>query len=360
MVVSRRTRKELRKARERRQRVDHLKNGGKKASVVLTLTSMLSLASLLTRVEADDDYSQALLFRGRETDDFTLELIEEWVPIAVPIARENGLYPSVMLAQALLESRYVGGLSQLASSPYHNLFGIKGNFHGQSVKFPTQEWTGDQYTTVDDDFRMYPDYDESFKDYAKLMQLDYYAGVRRENASTFREAAEALQGRYATSPIYADSLIRLIEQYELDRFDFDDYEVAAVYVHRLRNPNNGLHHYTIDENEVEHLKQQGWIYEGKAFRCLREGQGMPMYRLYNRTTGHHHFTINSYERDRMVANGWEYERIAWYVEEVGNGEPVFRGFNPGNKEHFLTRNKAELEKAVTSGWDDEGVSCWTH
>ncbi|MDR0614833.1 MAG: glycoside hydrolase family 73 protein, partial [Lactobacillales bacterium] len=347
MVVSRRTRRELRKARERRQRVDHLKNGGKKAGVILTLTSMLSLASLLTEVKADDLPESSEVYRGSLLgDDYVYGLIEEWAPVAIPIARDNGLYPSVMLAQALIESRYGNGLSQLASPPHHNLFGIKGFYQGQSVNFPTQEWTGDHYITVNADFRVYPGYGESFEDYANLLRgWEYYAGTWRENTPTFREAAYALQGRYATSPIYASSVIRLIEQYELDRFDFDDYEVAAVYVHRLRNPNNGLHHYTIDENEVEQLKQQGWVYEGIAFRCLREGQGMPMYRLYNQATGHHHFTINSYEKNKMIADGWVYEGIAWYVEEVENGEPVFRGFNPGNQEHFFTRNKIELEKA---------------
>ncbi|MDR0690986.1 MAG: glycoside hydrolase family 73 protein [Streptococcaceae bacterium] len=364
MIVSRRKRKELRKLRERRRRAVKFKNGGKKVSVILTLTSMLSTVSILTNVKADD-LSELSVSRGATGGDCTVDLIEELAKFAVPIARDSGLYPSVMLAQALLESRYGNGLSQLASPPYHNLFGIKGSFNGQSVNFPTQEWAGDHYIPVGADFRAYPDYAESVQDYADLLAglgewngRDYYAGARRENALTFREAAEFLQGRYATSPIYASSLIRLIEQYELDRFDFGEYE-AIVYVHRLFNPNNDLHHYTTDENEVEHLKNQGWVYEGKAFRCLREGKGMPMYRLYNRRTGHHHFTINSYERDRMVADGWEDEGIAWYVEEVGNGEPVFRGFNPGNQEHFLTRNKTELEKAVTSGWEDEGVSCWT-
>ncbi|MDR1013241.1 MAG: glycoside hydrolase family 73 protein [Lactobacillales bacterium] len=359
MFISRRKRKELRKTRTRKQRMARFKNSSKKAGIVLTLTSMLSTISVLTNVKAYD-LSESSASKGATGSDYAFDLIEKWAPIAIPIARGDGLYPSVMLAQALLESRYGNALSQLASPPYHNLFGIKGSFNGQSVNFPTQEWEEDHYVTVNANFRRYPSYVESFEDYANLLSgWDFYAGARRENAPTFREAAEALQGRYATSPTYASSLIDLIEQYELDRFDFEDYEVVTVYVHRLFNPHDGLHHYTIDENEVEYLKQQGWSYEGKAFRCCKKDKGMPMYRLYNQKTGHHHFTINSYERDRMIADGWGYEGIAWYVEEVGSGAPVYRGFNPGNKEHFLTRNKTELEKAVISGWDDEGISCWT-
>ncbi|MDR1521316.1 MAG: glycoside hydrolase family 73 protein [Streptococcaceae bacterium] len=357
MVVSRRKRKELRKMRKRRQRIAKFKNGSKKASIILTLTSLLSTASSLTKVKAYD-LSESSVSKGARGYDYTSDLIEEWAKIVIPIAKDNGLYPSIMLAQALLESRYGNGLSQLASPPYHNLFGIKGNFNGQSVSFSTQEWEGDHYTTVNAHFRVYPDYVESFKDYAKLLRgWDFYSGALRENALTFREAAFALQGRYATSPIYASSLINLIEQYKLDRFDFEDYE-PAVYFHRLYNPNNGFHHYTNDENEIEHLKQCGWIYEGKAFRCCKENKGMPLYRLYNRKTGHHLLTINSNEKDQLITQGWKYEGIAGYMAEVGEGEPVCRGFNPGNGEHFLTLSKVELEKATEAGWHDEGTAGW--
>ncbi|WP_088271770.1 glucosaminidase domain-containing protein [Enterococcus wangshanyuanii] len=46
------------------------------------------------------------------------------------IGQETNLFASVMIAQAILESG--SGGSQLSQEPYNNLFGIKGEFEGQS------------------------------------------------------------------------------------------------------------------------------------------------------------------------------------------------------------------------------------
>ena len=100
-----------------------------------------------------------------------------------PIAEkydDTGLYPSVMLAQAALESNF--GESQL-SFDYNNYFGIKAHGHHRSVKLATTE---------------------------------YYAVGAKSPAV----AARALQeGGYATDPYYASKVISVINEYNLTRFD---------------------------------------------------------------------------------------------------------------------------------------------
>ncbi|OFK21387.1 hypothetical protein HMPREF2829_03730 [Aerococcus sp. HMSC072A12] len=60
----------------------------------------------------------------KNADEF-IGLIGEY---AREVAGTNGLYASVMIAQAILESD--SGRSDLASPPYFNLFGIKGSYQG--------------------------------------------------------------------------------------------------------------------------------------------------------------------------------------------------------------------------------------
>ena len=140
------------------------------------------------------------------------------------IGQENDLYASVMIAQAILES--ASGQSQLAQAPNYNLFGIKGTHNGKGVSFATQEdlGNGTLYTTQAT-FRQYENYEESLKDYAKLLKeglignTSFYNGVWKSKAKTYQEATKFLTGRYATDTQYDKKLNGLIETYDLTTFD---------------------------------------------------------------------------------------------------------------------------------------------
>ena len=127
-----------------------------------------------------------------------------------------------MAAQAIIESAY--GQSSL-SAEYNNLFGIKGSYNGASVGLPTGEYRNGRYETVIADFRVYPTVLQSLEDNAKLLRnglsynSNFYSGTWRENTSSFIDAANFLQGRYATSPTYAQTLINTIRNLNLERFD---------------------------------------------------------------------------------------------------------------------------------------------
>ena len=140
-------------------------------------------------------------------------------PVAQQVAQENGIYASVMIAQAALESGW--GNSAL-STQGHNLFGVKWNGTGNYVTMPTQEYYGSQWHTINAKFQSYNSYYDSLTGYAQLIKNNF-PNSTRANAATPQIAAANLKygvyGSYATDPNYANSLDRMISDYELTRYD---------------------------------------------------------------------------------------------------------------------------------------------
>lgn len=149
---------------------------------------------------------------------------------AVAIANKYKLYPSVLVAQAALESAF--GTSTLAYSPNYNLFGIKGTYNGQYFSKYSKEFLDNKWVIIESNFRKYPSYLESIEDYAsklrngpstnntdKSWDENFYSGSWRENAATYQDATKALVGKYANDPSYATSLNSIIEEYELAELD---------------------------------------------------------------------------------------------------------------------------------------------
>ena len=143
---------------------------------------------------------------------------------AQDVAANNDLYASVMIAQAILESGY--GSSALSNAPYYNLFGVKGSYNGQSVYMTTQEYLNGQWVEMNEPFRQYNSYWESFQDHANVLRSTsfatgtaHYSGVWKSQTTSFYDATNYLTGRYATDPGYAQKLNWLIETYQLTRFD---------------------------------------------------------------------------------------------------------------------------------------------
>lgn len=137
-------------------------------------------------------------------------------PIATKYSEDYGLYASVTLAQAAIESDY--GRSELATT-YNNYFGIKAHGNNQSVSLKTTEYEDGKEVTITDGFSVYPSADRCFLDYARLLGLgSTYASVRQ--ASSPQEAAWAVQtSGYATDPSYAEKIISIINEYDLTKYD---------------------------------------------------------------------------------------------------------------------------------------------
>ncbi|WP_258113555.1 glucosaminidase domain-containing protein [Aerococcus urinae] len=168
--------------------------------------------------------SNIVAIQGFDVPKSQAEFIERISGDASEMANKNGIYASIMIAQAILESD--NGKSGLSREPYFNLFGIKGAYEGESVNMGTLEDTGGgNMVGINDNFRDYPSYKESMQDYADLIARQY-PGAVKANTSSYRDAAYALQGTYATDTSYASKLISIIEANNLTRFDTYDSGIA--------------------------------------------------------------------------------------------------------------------------------------
>lgn len=130
--------------------------------------------------------------------------------------KKPGVFPSITIAQAILESTWG------KDAPGNNLFGIKAyNWTGKSVTLPTKEEYNGVVVTVMANFRVYDSMEESIEDHNNfLLSNRTYSDHGVFNASNFIQQAEALQASgYATDSQYAQKLCVLIKQYGLDKYD---------------------------------------------------------------------------------------------------------------------------------------------
>ena len=152
------------------------------------------------------------------------QFLRNIIPAAQNVARGKDIYASVMIAQAALESGW--GTSALSKAPNHNLFGVKGSYNGQSVNMQTLEDSGGQnYYSIQADFRKYPSYQESLEDYADKIVNGisgaplFYSGAWKSKTNSYQDATAYLTGRYATDTAYGSKLNRIIEQFGLTKYD---------------------------------------------------------------------------------------------------------------------------------------------
>ena len=149
---------------------------------------------------------------NRESVHSREDFFTAFAPLAQAVGKKYDLYPSVILAQAAVESNF--GESEL-SKHYNNYFGIK----GKGVVLPTMEMEGEEEKMVQDGFRTYSSARESFYDYGKLIaKAPRYESVRRaESAEAYARALHP--AGYSTNPHYGDILIRTMEAYNLKSYD---------------------------------------------------------------------------------------------------------------------------------------------
>jgi flagellar protein FlgJ len=134
-------------------------------------------------------------------------------PHAVEASGAIGVPPQFLVAQSALESAW--GKSEIRAadgSPSYNLFGVKAgrNWQGATVEVPTTEYVGGVAQTSRERFRVYGSYAESFRDYANLIKgSSRFSSVLGQQDGT-QFATSLQQSGYATDPLYADKLTRII------------------------------------------------------------------------------------------------------------------------------------------------------
>ncbi len=138
--------------------------------------------------------------------------IDNFDEIAVKEMHRTGIPASITLAQGILESGY--GNSTLAKDA-NNHFGIKCN----------ENWEGPRVYMDDDHkndcFRKYKNPNRSYHDHSKyLTSRSRYEHLFDLPQTAYKRWARGLErAGYATNPTYSKQLIKLIEKYQLYKYD---------------------------------------------------------------------------------------------------------------------------------------------
>lgn len=140
--------------------------------------------------------------------------VEQHSAAAQAVARDTGIPAAFMLGQAGHESGWGRGeIRHADGSPAHNLFGIKatGGWTGKVAEVTTTEYIDGVPRKVVAKFRAYDSYEESFRDYARLIgNSPRYEGVMEQLHSVQGFSHGLQRAGYATDPAYAAKLSRAI------------------------------------------------------------------------------------------------------------------------------------------------------
>ncbi|MDR2300360.1 MAG: flagellar assembly peptidoglycan hydrolase FlgJ [Comamonas sp.] len=131
------------------------------------------------------------------------------------VSAESGIPAHYMIGQAGHETGW--GKSEIRNkdgSNSFNLFGIKagGGWKGKVAEVTTTEYINGAPKKITAKFRAYDSYEESFRDYARLIGSNpRYEKAMAQTASAHAYASELQKAGYATDPAYAAKLSRAIQ-----------------------------------------------------------------------------------------------------------------------------------------------------
>lgn len=151
-------------------------------------------------------------------------------PIAREIEKEFGISPLILITQSAHESNWGrSGLTEKAN----NLFGFTGDSWAAQKKpvifLKTQEFVAGKWVSIERPFRSYASWNESVRDWVRLMHTDRYAkppdrspldplipplsALAYAKSGQIYEFAHVVQAvGYATDPFYAAKLSSLAEK----------------------------------------------------------------------------------------------------------------------------------------------------
>jgi flagellar protein FlgJ len=143
------------------------------------------------------------------------QFIDQVMPHATAAARELGVDPRAIVAQAALETGWGTSKPADAGGSSHNFFGIKAGagWQGRTVSNATTEYVAGEAGTERARFRAYGSLAENVGDYVRVIRDNPRYAAALGTGADVRAFANALQrGGYATDPQYADKLLATFEK----------------------------------------------------------------------------------------------------------------------------------------------------
>lgn len=215
---------------------------------------------------------------GQSTNQRYQQYIQQYKDVAIEQMLKWKVPASITLAQGLLES--AAGQSSLATKG-NNHFGIKCH----------NGWTGPTMYKDDDNkndcFRVYRSAYDSYEDHSRfLANGQRYRSLFSLKTTDYKGWAHGLKAAgYATNPVYAQSLIDIIERYDLSQYDkaksYDKF--IAEHTHTGVAGGQPIHPIYI-YNKNYYL----YAHQGDTFRSLGAETGLSWRRLarYNELDKH--------------------------------------------------------------------------
>lgn len=140
--------------------------------------------------------------------------VQQHQEAAARIEQSSGIPASYMIGQAAHETGWGRReIKHADGSTSFNLFGIKAGagWTGKVAEVTTTEYVNGEPRKMKAKFRAYDSYEDSFRDYARLINNSpRYEKVRAKTDSPLAFATELKRAGYATDPDYANKLSRTI------------------------------------------------------------------------------------------------------------------------------------------------------
>jgi len=182
----------------------------KKPAVILAVALLLFIGT--QSFASSSEPTEPFVPGNRYDPNYRQYVIDYFGPIVKAAVAGTGIYPSVAMAQLILET---GWVTSTLALQYKNLFGIKA----------TASWTGavspplyDAAEGSNDRYRAYPSYADSIRDHNAVLMLNRYADARSADNPDLQAYRLWVAG-YATDSQYPIKLATLMTDYDLYRFD---------------------------------------------------------------------------------------------------------------------------------------------
>ncbi|MDO9140298.1 MAG: flagellar assembly peptidoglycan hydrolase FlgJ [Methylobacter sp.] len=178
---------------------------------------------LATKRRWPTETTRSLKLEQRQPITSAEEFIRRLHPHAEKAARELGVEPKVLLAQAALESGWGRSLIKKGNGESSfNLFNIKADksWRGEQARLATLEFDQGVAKKVNSGFRSYGSFEESFKDYVDFIKSNpRYGDALKKVGNAERYMHELQRAGYATDPKYAAKVMSIYQGDTMARFE---------------------------------------------------------------------------------------------------------------------------------------------
>lgn len=157
--------------------------------------------------------------------------------VAVDLAKIYHILPSVVIAQTILENGWGLAADAMELTKVSNILGMKTElinstwskysvWKGKSIVKRTPEYYNGVLTYIDDSFRVYDDYRNCIEDYLNfLLHVRNNNGLKYADIQNMTNPKDVItiisQRGYSTSPSYVTSVMRIINENDLTKYDVE-------------------------------------------------------------------------------------------------------------------------------------------